>query len=197
MSRPTVFCSSKPILGLSACLVASPHVPLSLTVNGQHLCPPWVAPSSLIAFTCSSSPVPCPSSLVYLSCAVTPLFCHIWCPIESPVLPSASLQVSMFRPRYFFCLLPCWVSRLFGFSFPVQLLIVSSVDSCLSFLNYHIPRAPFLCCTQWSNKSRLKSLLPRQSAFGFLFCLPCGTLTLTNKNFGVDFFHVSLGWRPD
>lgn len=77
-------------------------VPMSLTVNGQHLCPPGATPSSLIAFTCSSSAVPCPSSLVFLSCAVTPLFCHIWCPIKSPRVPSASLKVApCFSPATF------------------------------------------------------------------------------------------------
>lgn len=64
---------------------------------------------------------------------------------------------------------------------------MSSVDFCLSFVNYHIPRALFLSSTQWSNKSRLKSCLPRQSAFELLFCLPCGTLTLTDKDFFFDF----------
>lgn len=144
--------------------------------------------------------------LLFLTCAVSllpgvsKLCCHS--AVLSYLMSDRISRVAFCFPVHVSALLlfppflPCCAFRLFGFSFPVQLLIVSSVDLCLSFLNYHIPPAPILCCTHWSNKSRLKSLLPRQSAFGFLFCLPCGTLTLTNTFFG-GIFHVSFGWRPD
>lgn len=179
---------------LSSCLVlSSPYLPPSLIVNGHNLCPPCLS----LFPDCLHLLLPCPpSSLVYISWAVTPLFCHSWQISNPPVwsnVPRWFLlpwKCPCFCRATFFALSPCCISRLFGFSFPVQLLIVSSVDLCLSF--YHVPCVPFLCCTRRSNKSHLKSCLPHRSAFRLWFCLPCGALTLTDKDF-MDFWCLIFG----